>query len=424
MNQRQFAFEITQKLRQAGFEALWAGGCVRDQLLGITPQDYDVATNARPQQIRQIFGKKRTLAIGAAFGVITVLGPPSAGQIEVATFRTDASYSDGRHPDSIQFTDAAADAQRRDFTINGIFFDPLNERVIDYVGGQQDLQNGLVRAIGDPDHRIAEDKLRMLRAVRFAAKFRFQIEDATFQAIRRRAAGISAVSAERIGIEMSKMLGQPCREIAWDGLCDTGLAVLVCEFIRNPQHVDACRELGSRLLRQLELDSAETEDPRPAVALAALSRAAKLSGIAVDFRLTQSTCQKLKWPNRDSDLAAWVFEKAPKLAKAHLKPWSQIQPILVDSRAPDALQLAAAETTVQGEPAAGVRFCHQQLKRPRDQLDPQPLLSGRDLKEIGLRPGPLFKQILERVRQAQLDGHISSRHEALSIAREFSSERH
>ena len=138
--QRAFALEIAQKLRAAGFEALWAGGCVRDELLGLVPKDYDVATNATPDQIRDLFGRRRTLPIGAAFGVITVLGPRAAGQIEVATFRSDAAYSDGRHPDSVTFTTAEDDAQRRDFTINGLFFDPVAEQVVDYVGGQEDLE--------------------------------------------------------------------------------------------------------------------------------------------------------------------------------------------------------------------------------------------------------------------------------------------
>src|SRR5262245_26238906 len=181
--QHAFALEIAQKLRGAGFEALWAGGCVRDELLGLVPKDYDVATSATPDQIRSVFGHRRTLPIGAAFGVITVLGPRAAGQIEVATFRTDAQYSDGRHPDSVSFTTAEHDAQRRDFTINGLFFDPVASRVVDYVGGQDDLNRRILRAIGDPRLRLSEDKLRMLRAVRFAAAFQFTIEPATLRAI-------------------------------------------------------------------------------------------------------------------------------------------------------------------------------------------------------------------------------------------------
>src|SRR3954469_10452800 len=162
---REFAIDVVRRLREAGHQSLWAGGCVRDQLLGQMPKDYDVPTDAVPDRVREVFGRRRTLAIGASFGVITVLGPERAGQIDVATFRRDAAYSDGRHPDAVSFSDAENDAQRRDFTINGLFFDPIAEQVIDYVGGQDDLQRHVIRAIGDPLARIAEDKLRMLRAV-------------------------------------------------------------------------------------------------------------------------------------------------------------------------------------------------------------------------------------------------------------------
>ena len=163
--QREFAVDVVTQLRAAGFETYWAGGCVRDQLLGRRPKDYDIATHATPTEVRQVFGRHRTLAIGAAFGVITVLGAKQAGQIEVATFREDDQYSDGRRPDSVRFSTAQADAQRRDFTINGLFYDPQQQCVIDFVDGQRDLERRLLRAIGDPRKRLSEDRLRMLRAV-------------------------------------------------------------------------------------------------------------------------------------------------------------------------------------------------------------------------------------------------------------------
>ena len=208
---RRFAKNVVEKLRAAGYEALWAGGCVRDQLLEREPKDYDVATSATPEQVRDVFGRRRTLAIGAAFGVITVPGKGNEGQVEVATFRQDATYSDGRHPDSVKFSSAKEDAQRRDFTINGLFFDPLEDRVIDYVGGQDDLSKKVVRAIGDPDQRIGEDKLRMLRAVRFAATYDFELDAGTASAIRQRASEMTVVSAERIAEELRRMLSHPDR---------------------------------------------------------------------------------------------------------------------------------------------------------------------------------------------------------------------
>src|SRR5437660_10457258 len=177
MTERDFAIEVVRGLRSAGHEALWAGGCVRDESLGLVPKDYDVATDARPEEVRRLF--KRTVAVGASFGVVEVLGPHTAEgllKVQVATFRSDVSYSDGRHPDAVVFSSAREDALRRDFTINGMFFDPLENRLIDYVGGQEDLKAKVLRAIGDPAVRFAEDKLRMLRAVRIATGFDLTIE--------------------------------------------------------------------------------------------------------------------------------------------------------------------------------------------------------------------------------------------------------
>ena len=204
--QRRFAAEVVHHLREAGFETYWAGGCVRDQLLGRTPKDYDVATSATPSQIRQLFGRRRTLAIGAAFGVITVRGPKEAGMVEVTTFRQDAAYSNGRHPDHVTFSSAREDASRRDFTINGLFYDPIEEQVIDFVGGRADLAAGVVRAIGQPRARFAEDKLRMLRAIRFSATFDFELEAETFSSVRQMAGEITVVSPERIAMEMRVIL--------------------------------------------------------------------------------------------------------------------------------------------------------------------------------------------------------------------------
>jgi tRNA nucleotidyltransferase/poly(A) polymerase len=202
---RTFALGVVERLRRAGHEALWAGGCVRDELLGRTPADYDVATSARPDQVRAVFGNRHTLAVGAAFGVITVLGPRPAGQVEVATFRSDAAYTDGRHPAGVTFTNAREDALRRDFTINGLFLDPLSGEVHDYVAGRADLAAGIVRAIGNAAMRFGEDHLRMLRAVRFAAVFGFAIEEQTHEAIVRMAQALNLeVVAE--GVERADQL--------------------------------------------------------------------------------------------------------------------------------------------------------------------------------------------------------------------------
>src|SRR5438477_11155239 len=196
MTERAFAIDVVRNLQQAGFRALWAGGCVRDELLGHAPQDYDVATDARPEQVQKLF--RRTVAVGVSFGVVEVLGPRADDEtlhVQVATFRTDVHYTDGRHPDAVQFSSAEEDAKRRDFTINGMFFDPLAEKLIDYVGGREDLQNRVLRAIGDPARRFTEDKLRLMRAVRFAARFELSIDATTEDAVRAMAAEINVGSA-------------------------------------------------------------------------------------------------------------------------------------------------------------------------------------------------------------------------------------
>jgi tRNA nucleotidyltransferase/poly(A) polymerase len=221
---RQFAIDVVERLRTAGFQAFWAGGCVRDELFGRIPADYDVATSAKPDEVREVFGRRRTLAVGAAFGVITVLGARDSGQIEVATFRTDEAYTDGRHPAGVRFSSPQEDAQRRDFTINGLFLDPLSGEVHDYVGGREDLKAGVVRAIGVPAMRFGEDHLRMLRAVRFAAAFGFALDGETRAAIEKMTHLVTTVSPERIAAELRAMVSRPGRRRALELLDETGLA--------------------------------------------------------------------------------------------------------------------------------------------------------------------------------------------------------
>ena len=239
---------IIDRLREAGFVAYLAGGCVRDALLNLEPKDFDVATNATPQAVRDLFGKKRTLAFGASFGVIGVL-PPLDGRreslsvepTEVATFRSDGDYSDGRRPDSVHFGDAEQDALRRDFTINGLFYDPQHHEVIDFVDGTTDINQEILRTIGKPWDRFAEDKLRMLRAVRFATTLDFEIEKSTLCAIQEHADDITMVSAERIGAEMRRVLSSPN---AAGGLRQLNLCGLTNAVLPELKHADLRRFRG------------------------------------------------------------------------------------------------------------------------------------------------------------------------------------
>ena len=403
--QRGFALDVVRRLRTAGFEAYWAGGCVRDELLGRRPKDYDVATSATPPEIRALFGNRRTLPLGAAFGVITVLGPRPAGMIEVATFRQDAGYSDGRHPDHVTFSSAREDAARRDFTINGMFFDPVEGKVIDYVAGQEDLQDRLIRAIGSPRMRFGEDKLRMLRAVRFAAVFGFAIDAETAAAVREMAGQITVVSPERIAMEMRRVLTEPGRVQGLRLLVELGLAAAVMpEIVPRDEASQARTEHALGVLGRLQ-------DPSFPLALAALL--AQQAGAAT----VREVGLRWKLSNQETDEAAWLVVHRDALAGARAMRWSKLQPVLAHPWAEPLVALHEAASPQGPDEAA---YCRELLAQPREKLNPPPLLTGDDLRVHGLQPGRKFKTILQAVRDAQLDGEIRTQEEAIKLAMEIS----
>jgi len=398
--QRDFATQVVQQLRGANHQALWAGGCVRDQLLGRTPKDYDVATSARPEQVRELFGQRRTLAIGAAFGVISVLGPRQLEPIEVATFRSDGAYIDGRHPTEVTFTTAEEDAQRRDFTINGLFYDPLAQQLIDYVGGEQDLEQGILRAIGDPAARLSEDKLRMLRAVRFATTFHFAIEATTLAAIRVMADEVKVVSAERIGSELRKVLEHPDRSHGLALLLETGLIKPLLPTWANLAAQDQASWL--KLLARLQA----IESDSLAVAFAALflenPNPQQVKALGRSFRFT----------NKEIERAAWLVENLSSVDQAATLPWPRLQRVLVHAGADELLVLASA---CWGAEHQGVQTCHERIALPAEQFNPSPLLTGDDLVGHGLQPGKYFGELLDHIRDAQLDQKINSPSQAFKL---------
>jgi poly(A) polymerase len=405
---REFAHEITLKLQQAGYQALWAGGCVRDQLLGRIPKDYDVATSARPEQVRDLFGHKRTLAIGASFGVITVLGPKSAGPIEVATFRRDAEYSDGRRPDSVEYTDAREDAMRRDFTINGMFYDPVADKVEDYVDGVKDLDKKIIRAIGDPQKRFDEDKLRLLRAIRFAATYGFVIEPTTLAAIQQHAHEIKVVSGERIGAEMRRMLASPNREVAARLLRESTLLVHILE---GGEILFASEADWQNTLRSLEL--LEVDDFPCAASILLFQY--------LDRNSVDLLAQQWKLSNEEKKSIAWISRNVATLAKADGMLWSEIQPLLIHPDAERTVQvgMAISRAETPERERAGFEFCQVRLNWPRKELDPPILLDGYELRKLDLNAGPLFGKILKTLRSEQLDGKIQNREQAIARAREM-----
>ena len=423
--QKDFAENAVRMLRAAGFESYWAGGCVRDLLLGGIPKDYDVATSATPKQVRKVFRKYHTLGVGAAFGVMIVVGPRGAGQLDVATFRADDVYSDGRRPDSVTYSTAEEDVKRRDFTINGLLFDPLESRVIDYVGGQEDLKLQVVRAIGDPAARLAEDKLRMLRAVRFASRFGFLLEAETRAAIESKVAEITVVSAERITEELRAMLAHPTRAAAISLCREVGLLQY---SLPEAEAAHAGREIESAWKRTLRCLGA-LEGPSFPLALTVLLRdySADANGRARAKALLQ-VGKRMRISNDDAQRLDWLVRNEGALNGARSKPWSQVQRLLIDPGAGElidlhqALLVAETETSTEHstihKAQADLEFCRERLQLPDDELNPSPLVTGDDLIACGIPRGKHYQQILTIVRDAQLDAKIGTRDAGLELANE------
>ncbi len=413
----QHALNIIDSLSAAGYTAYLAGGCVRDALLGKLPKDYDVATDAHPDAVRKLFGHRRTLPIGASFGVINVLPPRGAGDqpVEVATFRCDGPYSDGRRPDRIHYSDPQSDAQRRDFTINGLFYDPVANRVIDFVDGQQDLQARRVRAIGNAHQRFAEDRLRMLRAVRFAAVLQFSLDDETAQAVQVHSDEIRQVSGERIGAEMRRMLASPSAPAAMQMIVRLNLAAQIF-----PGGIAAVAA-APITLQWLAARSAPDAVSGLAI-LVACAVAQHPAASATNILAELFAGWKLSTAERDA--AAEALKAYPVLLSADRLPWSAVQPRLIGRYAQAGLTLAEAYANTQSDPlqlnvsesGSGVAFCRKRLGWPPEQLDPPPLLDGAKLMEQGYKPGPKFREILSAVRDAQLDGQIKTIEQALTLA--------
>jgi len=329
---------------------------------------------------------------------MTVLGPRGAGQIEGETFRQDLGYSDGRHPDRIAFSSPEQDAQRRDFTINGMFYDPLEQRVIDYVGGEPDLRNGIVRAIGDARQRIAEDKLRMLRAVRFASIFDFHLEESTRAAICDMASEVTVVSAERIADEMRIILVHPARVRAIEMLKATGLLQAILPA--------AAGQLGERETALL----AALDEPTFPLAMSALLHAVPNTDIA------ETLGQRWRLARAETERIAWLIANQRSLSGASTQPWSQLQPLLVHPGADELIAFHAARAAAGTADPHDVEFCRIQLGRPTLELDPPALITGDDLIGLGIPRGPVYARLLKAVRAAQLDGLLANRTEALALA--------
>ncbi len=411
---REFASSVVQQLRDAGFQSLWAGGCVRDQLLGKEPKDYDVATNALPNDVIQLFGEQRTVPVGAAFGVVMIPGPTRRhGQVEVATFRSDGEYLDGRRPESVQFCSAEEDAKRRDFTINGMFFDPLAGQVLDYVGGQADLQRRVIRAIGDPHARFGEDHLRMLRAVRFAATFSFTLDPQTLRAVQDLRSRITGVSVERIMQELRRMLAHPTRAAALQLLQESRLLPEIFPELNAPLADPESFVAISSAFHSLE---AVLFEPALALLLRPLHESSHGES-RQRLQAIHAVCRRLKMANEEIDCISWILESLPVLRQIATRPLHLLKPLLADPRAPLLLAASAAADAAAGLAADDAAFAWHYLSRtPPEQLNPPPWINGEDVKALGVPPGPEIRRILTAVRHAQLDEQLPSRTAALELA--------
>jgi len=431
------ARQIARELHAHGHIAYFAGGCVRDLLRGEMPKDFDIATDAAPEEVQKIF--RRTYAVGAAFGVIVVLENES--QVEVATFRSDGAYLDGRRPSEVHFSSAAEDARRRDFTINGMFFDPVANKVIDYVEGRSDLEAKRIRAIGDPAQRFAEDRLRLLRAVRFATILDFEIAEQTWVALKQDADTIGQISAERIRDELNKIFLSPRRVRGWDLLDASGLLPVILPEVeamkgchQPPQfHPEGDVFQHTRLMLEL----LPPQVPLPLVWSVILHDVGKPVTAEVDpegrirfnghdrvgAQMTERIMERLRFSRAEIDQAAemvrqhMVFKDVPRMRIAKLKRF-MARPTFTEE-----MELHRVDCTG----SHGLLDNYEFLLRKQDEfanepIIPPPLVNGKDLIALGLRPGPKFKEVLDEIETRQLEGALTTRDEALAwVKKEFSS---
>ncbi len=436
MNARELAEKICGVLRDAGHQAYLVGGCVRDLVLGREPADYDVATDARPERVQQLFPE--SVAVGAQFGVIIVV--EDSAQIEVATFRSDLGYSDGRHPDRVIYTRSPEeDVRRRDFTINGLLLDPRTGQVLDFVGGQDDLRAGLVRAIGEPGQRFREDKLRMVRAVRFAARFAYAIEPATLAAIRQLAPEVTQVSSERLRDELTKLLTEGAARRGFELLDETCLLAVVLPEVAKMKGVEQPAQFHPEgdvwthtrlMLEKLARGASPTlawgvllhdvgKPPTFTPPSGPGDRIRFDEHVEVGTRMAEEICRRLRFSNDVTEqVAALVahhlrFKDVFEMRPATLKRFVRLP------RFEEHLELHRLDCLASHGNLEAYWFVRRFLEQtPAEQVRPARLVTGDDLKQMGFLPGPLFREILQAVEDAQLDGRLASRDEALLFIRQ------
>jgi len=442
---RQLAEKICRRLRDSGHQAYLVGGCVRDILLKREPADYDVSTDATPDRVQQLF--PHSVAVGAKFGVIIVLedfGEAESPKVEVATFRSDIGYSDGRHPDRVVYTSSPQeDVKRRDFTINALLLDSATGQVLDYVGGQDDLKAGIIRAIGRAEDRFREDKLRMVRAVRFAARFRYAIEAKTFAAIAELAGQIHQVSPERLREELTKLLTEGSARRGFELLDETRLLpellpeIAAMKGVEQPPQFHPEGDVWVHTLRMIEkLPAGCSPTLAWGVLLHDVGKPPTFTPPAgpdgrirfdehaeVGTRMAEEICRRFRFSNDETaQIAALVanhmkFKDVPQMKPATLKRFVR----LADFE--EHLELHRLDCSSSHGHLENYELVRRFLaETPPEQVRPPRLISGNDLIALGLKPGPQFKSLLEAVEEAQLNGSLASREDALQFVKEWSQE--
>ena len=435
---RALAERVCRVLRDAGYQAYFVGGCVRDILLGREPTDYDVATDATPDRVQQLF--PHSLAVGAQFGVVVVTENSPAGdslQVEVATFRSDIGYSDGRHPDRVVYAKTPQeDVKRRDFTINALLLDPETNEILDFVGGRDDLRAGIIRAIGNAEDRFREDKLRMVRAVRFAARFRYTIEEATFAAIVKLAPEIHQVSAERIRDELTKLLTEGEARRGFELLDETRLLPELLPEIARMKGVEQPPQFhpeGDVWIHTLLMIEKLEPNCSPTVAWGVLlhdvgkpptfkppsgpgDRIRFDEHAEVGTRMAEEICRRLRFSNEDTaQIAALVANHMRFKDVLQMKPATLKRFVRLD-RFDEHMKLHRLDCSSSNGNLDNYDFMRRFLdETPPEAVRPPRLLTGDDLVRLGYRPGPTFKAILEALEEAQLNGTLHTRAEALLL---------
>lgn len=428
---RELAVNLVRRLRDAGHVAYFAGGSVRDLVRGVAPHDFDIATSARPEEVQRLFPK--TIPVGAQFGVVLVIA--DGHQFEVATFRSDEAYVDGRRPTGVRYASPEEDAQRRDFTINGMFYDPVAEKLLDFVGGRDDLARRVVRTIGDPRQRFTEDKLRLLRAVRFAANLRFEIEEQTFATIQKMAGEIKVVSAERIRDELIKIFTRPRAGRGLELLDATGLLPVILPEVAAMKGVEQPPEFhpeGDVLTHvRLMLDQMPPGDPilafavllhdvgKPATFARAPDRIRFNEHDKVGAAMAETILRRLRFSNDEIErIVLCVAEHMRFQHVQEMRP-AKLKRILARPTFPVELELHRIDCAASHGKLDNYEFLKAKAAElPPEVVKPKPLLTGHDLLALGLKPGPLMGQILREIEEQQLDDRLPSREAALAFARQ------